>query len=135
MSRPLLTALLLLASCSLKPPHVDVREGGFRRIDVETFRAEREAKAFQVVLDVRSPEEFAAGHVPQAQNIPIDQLRARTDELSAWKSAPIAVICESGGRSLAASSTLVKAGFTGVVDVEGGTRAWRMLGNPLIGGP
>jgi rhodanese-related sulfurtransferase len=125
----------LLAGCSLHPPHVDTREGGFRRIDVETFRAEREAGAFQAVVDVRSPAEFAAGHVPQALNIPIDQLKARTDELAAYQTAPIAVICESGGRSLAASSTLVRAGFTGVVDVEGGTRAWRMLGHPLIGGP
>lgn len=134
MFRSLMLAALL-AGCSLKPPHVDVREGGFRRIDVDTFRVERDAGAFQAVVDVRTPAEFAAGHVPKAINIPIDQLKARTDELAAYKAAPVAVICESGGRSLAASSTLVKAGFSGVVDVEGGTRAWRMLGNPLIGGP
>lgn len=135
MTRTVLLALgLALASataCAMPPAHVDEQSGGFRRVDVETFRKEREEGSFKVVVDVRSPEEYAGGHVPGAVNIPLDQLKARLSELEPHRADKIGVICQSGRRSLAASGTLVEAGFTGVVDIEGGTGAWIAAGQKV----
>ena len=52
-----------------------------------------------VILDVRTPEEYAAGHVPGAINIPHDQVRARLAEIDSAKDQPIVVYCRSGRRA------------------------------------
>lgn len=83
------------------------------------------------VIDVRTPEEYAQGHVPGARNVPLDQLSARLSELEALKGQEFAVICASGRRSLEATSTLHAAGFSGARNVLGGTRGWQAAGYPL----
>ena len=72
-------------------------------VDLEQFEAAHAAGA--VVLDVRNPDEYAAGHVPGAVLIPLDQLAARQDEIPA--ADPLYVICAVGGRSLTAAKALV----------------------------
>ena len=67
-----------------------------------------------VLLDVRSPAEFAAGHVDGALNIPVQELSGRLTELRGKPN--VVVYCRSGGRSCAAASILEKAGHQ-VVDV------------------
>ena len=84
-----------------------------------------------VVIDVRSAEEFAGGHVPGARNIPLDQLEARKAELDAQKGAALYLICEKGGRSASATQTLAAAGFVKPINVTGGTAAWRAAGFPI----
>lgn len=64
-----------------------------------------------LLLDVRTPGEFAAGHLSGAKNIPVQELGARLSELPS-KSRPIVVYCRSGARSAAAASKLEKAGYT-----------------------
>ena len=81
------------------------------------------------MVDVRTPKEYAEGHVPGAQSIPLDQLPARMTELSSHKDAPIYLICESGGRSARASDLLTAAGYQ-AVNIDGGTYAWREAGLP-----
>lgn len=88
-----------------------------REIDVEKFAAEREDAA---VLDVRSAEEFAAGHVPGAVNVPLEQVTA---DPGRYAGQELYVICQSGGRSLKAAKALSAAGAT-AVSVSGGTGAW-----------
>lgn len=68
------------------------------------------------LLDVRTPEEFAAGHVPGAINIPVDQLEQRLGELGPTD-APIVVYCHSGRRSARAARLLDKQGYRDVLDV------------------
>ncbi|MBI2377563.1 MAG: rhodanese-like domain-containing protein [Deltaproteobacteria bacterium] len=65
------------------------------------------------LVDVRSPSEFASGHLPGARNIPVDELDKRVDELGA-KETPVVVYCRSGARSAQAASILARAGFTSV---------------------
>jgi rhodanese-related sulfurtransferase len=84
-----------------------------------------------LVLDVRTPGEFTAGHVPGARNIPLGDLAAHLADLEASKTAPIYVICESGGRSAKATKLLLDAGFKAPVNVAGGTGAWRTAGHPV----
>lgn len=84
------------------------------------------------LLDVRTPAEFAAVHVPGAKLVPLDELdcaaflqrRERRDE-------PIYVLCQSGGRARRAMEKFQRAGFAGCVLVEGGTQAWVDAGLPV----
>jgi len=75
-----------------------------------------------VLIDVREPYEFAAGHVPRAVNVPLRFLRPRAEEFE--PAAETYVICQSGHRSATATKQLMKAGFTNVASVSGGTSAW-----------
>ena len=77
------------------------------------------------VLDVRRRGEFAESHVPGAKNIPLDELPDRLGEID--RDHPLAVICAGGYRSSIASSILARAGFTNVLNVQGGTEAWRRV--------
>ena len=79
-----------------------------------------------VLLDVRDPNEFAAGHVPRAVNIPLGQLASRLAELPADR--PLAVHCGSGARSLIAVSVLRRAGFTHLADVSAGFAGYAASG-------
>lgn len=72
-----------------------------------------------ILLDVRSPEEFAASHVKGAKNIPVQVLAQRFHELGEDKQAPIVVHCHSGGRSRAAARMLHQLGYRNVVDIGG----------------
>jgi phage shock protein E len=83
-----------------------------------------------VILDVRTEDEYASGHVPDAVNIPHDQLAARLSELSAETSAPVVVYCERGGRAGAAEGVLLDAGYANVLHLEGDMSAWRAKGLP-----
>lgn len=69
------------------------------------------------VVDVRTPEEFAAGHVPGAVNIPFDQVGARHAEIGP-PSAPVLLYCHSGRRSGVAARALAERGFSAVYDMR-----------------
>lgn len=83
------------------------------------------------VVDVRSPEEYAAGHVPGAVNIPLDEVDSRRAELA---TTPVHVICQSGGRSMKASEALAARGVP-ALSVAGGTKGWIDAGRPVVTGP
>lgn len=78
-----------------------------------------------VVLDVRSAEEYASGHVPGARNVPVDELAARLAELGSAREAEVVVYCERGGRAERARKLLREAGFSDVRHLEGDMSGWR----------
>jgi rhodanese-related sulfurtransferase len=84
-----------------------------------------------VVLDLREPNEFAAGRLPNALHIPSSQLAARGQELAKFIGRPIIAYCDRGNRSRTAASALGKLGFTEVFTLHGGLRAWSEAGMPL----
>lgn len=84
-----------------------------------------------LVLDVREPAEFNAGHILNARNIPLGELDKRVGELARWKEKPIVVSCASGSRSGSALGVLRKHGFTRAVNLSGGFAAWRAAGLPV----
>lgn len=86
-------------------------------------------EANYLILDVRQPNEFDAGHVAESVLIPLGELQARAAELPL--DAPIYVICRSGNRSRQASELLVQLGFNDVRNVEGGVLAWHAAGYEL----
>ena len=78
------------------------------------------------VLDVRRRAEYSAGHVPEALNVPLDELADRIEALD--RSKPLAVICAGGYRSSAAASMLQRQHFQTLFNVIGGTGAWVAAG-------
>ena len=75
------------------------------------------------VLDVRTPQETAAGVIPGAILIPVDQLEGRLSELPK-DGTPLLVTCAAGGRSAAACEFLSSQGFSGLLNLEGGMSSW-----------
>lgn len=88
-----------------------------------------------VVVDVRTPEEYAEGHIPWAINVPVDQIGRRLGDLEPARERQVAVICESGGRSSKATALLRQRGFQSVLDVPEGMAGWRAKGKPLTTSP
>ncbi len=68
------------------------------------------------LVDVRSPGEFAGGHLPDAVNIPVDEIARRADEIGP-RDGGVVVYCASGVRSASAAGTLRKLGFNPVADL------------------
>ena len=84
------------------------------------------------LLDVRTPGEFAAAHVPGAKLIPLDELDAAAfGRERNGDDSPVYVLCQSGGRARRAIEKLERAGTRGCVLVEGGTQAWIDAGLPV----
>ena len=82
-----------------------------------------------VALDVREPDEFAAGHVAGATSIPLGQLEARVEELP--MDQPIVTYCGQGERSSSAVSILERLGFEMVLNLDGGYPTWEKAGLAL----
>ncbi len=81
-----------------------------------------------VLLDVREPHEWRAGHAPRARHIPLAQLDVRSRELPAGRL--VITVCRSGGRSARAAARLAAQGRE-VADVAGGMTAWARAGLPV----
>ena len=84
-----------------------------------------------LVLDVRTPDEFARGHIVGARHIPMPDLERRLPELDKFKSKPVILCCQSGARSASALATLKKAGFEQAFNLRGGLQEWERAGQPL----
>ncbi|MFF2194599.1 rhodanese-like domain-containing protein [Streptomyces sp. NPDC058157] len=83
------------------------------------------------VVDVRTPGEFATGHLPGALNVPFDRLAQSAPELrEAAEGGPLLVVCASGARSDKAVTELAVHGIA-ASGLTGGTRAWTDAGHPL----
>ena len=116
---------------SAASPQDLVREAkqGITEVDISTVKKQlREENP--VVVDVREPEEFAAGHLPGAINVPRGVLEFKlgnTAELGN-PNAPMILYCRSGGRSALATWALKRLGYTNAVSMAGGYEAWQAAG-------
>ncbi|MFM1989275.1 MAG: thiosulfate sulfurtransferase [Pseudomonadota bacterium] len=97
---------------------------------VGTLQATRLINDGAVVVDVREPSEFAAGHVIDSRNIPVAQIASRAGELPANKA--VIVLCASGSRSSRAAAALRKAGRADVFCLDGGLAGWQQAGLPVM---
>ncbi len=96
-------------------------------IPVAEFRKQAGGQA--QLIDVRSPSEFASGHIPSAINIPMDQIEARLDDLRS--DAPLVLICQSGKRARMTAG-LLEPCRRDIAVLEGGTNAWIREGLPTV---
>jgi rhodanese-related sulfurtransferase len=95
----------------------------------------RQGKKIELI-DVRTPVEFREVHAEIARNVPLDQLdpAAVMQARNGTSNEPLYVICKSGGRGQQAVEKFAKAGFSNVVNVEGGTTAYVEAGLPVVRG-
>lgn len=115
---------LALGGCSEQAATAEVSQAGLLEL--------LESTTPPLVLDVRTPEEYASGRVPGAVNIPHTELPARLGELGGDE-REIVVYCERGGRASTAIETLREAGFTMVSHLDGDMSAWRDAELPCDG--
>jgi rhodanese-related sulfurtransferase len=98
-------------------------------ITATELSARRTSGTAPVVIDVRTPEEYATGHIPGALNIPFDQVAQRISEVEAPHG--VALYCMVGPRARKGESALLSAGYTSVLHLEGGLAAWQAAGLPV----
>ena len=118
------TLLVVTFACREAPPPA------VQDISAEALLSSPPAGA--LVLDVRTPEEFASGHVPGAVNIPHTELADRLSEVRVSKDSPVVVYCERGGRAGQAAEVLLTAGYSDVLHLAGDMSAWRSAGRPVV---
>ncbi|MDR6212658.1 rhodanese-like domain-containing protein [Paracidovorax wautersii] len=84
-----------------------------------------------VVIDVSEPEEFAAGHVGGAKNIPLAQLEERLPQVVKNKALPVVLVCAKGARAQRAVAVAKKLGFDNAQALAGGLKAWKEASLPV----
>jgi rhodanese-related sulfurtransferase len=85
-----------------------------------------------MVLDLRSSEAFARGHIVNARNVPYDELEAHKSKLEKFKNKPIVAVCDAGITSNRAVAALRGAGFASAYGLKGGMTAWGQAGMPVV---
>lgn len=125
----ILALIVVGAISAMTPPAAAV--GVAREVSVSEAATLRDQGAF--MLDVREPDEWNAGHIPDATLIPLGELESRLDELP--RDQQIVVVCRSGNRSATGRDILLDAGFEEVTSMGGGMNSWVSQGLPTVTGP
>ena len=81
-----------------------------------------------IIIDVRETWEHEEGRIVGAQNIPLNSLPDKLDDIDEWKNQEVIVHCKGGGRSASAKAYLTQQGFTNVRNLEGGFQAYTAAG-------
>jgi rhodanese-related sulfurtransferase len=105
-------SLLLLAGCTGESYQTISTEKAIEMIDGKQVS----------IIDVRSPEEFAAGHIPAAKLVPLETLEEMKSELD--KNSAYIIVCRSGNRSAKASTMLADNGFKQIFNLGEGMNGW-----------
>ena len=127
MSRIALVFLAaLLAGVALAEEPQSTRAPSITPAELSDKRRSGEAP---VVIDVRTPAEYASGHVPGALNIPFDQISERISKLDTPHG--VALYCMVGPRARKGESALLATGYKSVFHLEGGLAAWQEAGLPV----
>jgi len=85
-----------------------------------------------IILDVRTPDEFNAGHIANAININLEGSDFSSEVSKLDKNATVAVYCRSGNRSGVATEQMAELGFTDMYDMQGGIVDWEAAGGPVV---
>ena len=115
---PIILAVLLLIGCTAPAEEIT-----YRQIDMDEAITMMEEESGYIILDVRTPEEFADKHIPGAINIPNETIGTEEIPELPDKDQLILVYCRSGNRSKQASEKLAALGYTNIVEF-GGINNW-----------
>jgi rhodanese-related sulfurtransferase len=108
------------------------RLGAPSQVDIDVAEARRRQERGALLVDVREPDEWQAGHAPGAVHVPLGSLARRADELP--RDQDVLLICRSGNRSGSARNLLAQHGFERAFNVAGGMLAWTRAGFPTRSG-
>ena len=110
----------------------ELRRKAMGLINIEAAEAVRLINDGAAVIDIRSADSFARGHITNARNIPHDELSVKQDSLS--KEQSIVAVCDSGITTNRAVSSMRQAGFQNVYGLKGGMNGWTQAGLPVVTG-
>ena len=85
-----------------------------------------------LVIDVRKPEEFQAGHIVNARNVPLERVQKDEDTISKQKSKILLAVCADGSTAGRAAGHLRKTGYENAFSLKGGLAGWRADNLPLV---
>jgi rhodanese-related sulfurtransferase len=125
----LVGATVLLALAALAYEWSRARGGG---LSVGPTEAVQLMNQGALVLDVRSRDQYDAGHVIDARNVPSADLSLSVETLKKYREKPVLTCCETGMTASAAARTLREQGFSKVASLRGGLQAWRAENLPLV---
>jgi rhodanese-related sulfurtransferase len=126
----LLIAVALVSGAMLLWPYVR-RAGGGPKVNA-TEATQLINREDALVVDVRDPGEYGAGHILGAKNVPLSRIDAGGSEIAPKrKEKPVIVYCDTGNRSAKAAAALRSQGFARVVSLSGGIGAWQQAGLPV----
>jgi rhodanese-related sulfurtransferase len=111
------------------PPRAEGLEPAAEDVDVSVAHALWVAG--DLVVDVRTPDEYASGHIAGAVNVPLDAIAFRIEQLSPGQ---VLTVCSMGNRSRRAAERFARLGRP-AMSLRGGTKAWAAAGLPVVAGP
>jgi rhodanese-related sulfurtransferase len=121
---------MLVAACNTAPTPAPAAQSQNLPADIDVATAASlRGRDDVVMLDVRTPEEYAQGHIPGITLIPLDQLSNRLAEVP--KDKTLVVTCRSGNRSAQPAQLLRQQGYGNVHNMLGGIGAWQNAGYPV----
>ena len=129
-NHPLLVLGLMAAVFALLAYEIRLKNQGLS--SVSTPDAVRLINRGAGVIDVRSAEDFATGHVVNARNIPLAEIESHSDALKKQNKKGLVTVCETGMASSRAANTLRSAGYENVFSLKGGLRGWQQANLPLV---
>lgn len=103
-----------------------------REINLDTFLKKRDSGESFVLVDVREESEWAAGHLPDAIYIGKGVIERDIENLHPDRNTPLICYCGGGFRSALVADNLQKMGYTNVISLDGGFRAWKEAGLPIV---
>lgn len=121
----LLVLSVVLSGCAKKSDMVEKDDEIVTDVSIEEAKEIIESQENLIILDVRTKEEFDAGHIEGAIQIPVEELKNRVSEIEEYKDEPLLVYCRSGNRSSKAVDILVDNDFTNIKHMNQGYMNWK----------
>ena len=103
-------------------------------VNIDAVEAVKLINNDAVVVDLRSSDAHARGHIVNARSVPSDELESKLSTLDQYRSKPIIAVCESGVPSTRAVNTMRQQGFESVYGLKGGMTGWSQAGLPVVTG-
>jgi rhodanese-related sulfurtransferase len=129
-NHPLIVAGVIAAWSAVMFYELRLRSTGL--MHVSAADAVRLINKGAVVLDVRKPEQFAAGHIVNSRNVELDRLQKGDEAVHKQKNKVLLTVCDTGATAGRAAGLLRKAGYENVFSIKGGLTSWRAENLPVV---
>jgi len=127
---PVLIAGLIAAWLAVMVYELRMRAGGVTHVSAAD--AVRLINKGALVIDVRKPEDFEAGHIVNARNVALERIQEDQNAIAKKKDKVLLAVCDNGGLSGKAASVLRKSGYMNTFSLKGGISGWRAENLPLV---
>lgn len=125
----MLLVLFISLACNSKPPLNEQEKSAIHLVNPSEFK---EKSTNQVIIDIRTPQEFSQGHIEGAININYFDSSFLNQIGQYDKSKPVFLYCRSGNRTSSAAAKIAKLGFEEVYDLQGGIMNWSRENQQII---